>query len=248
MKMSHTSKLTAEKPPMLLDWDSEWWGIRVGYGERVEGLGQWARENTIGLTCLLVDDPSEAQQAEALGFRFMDVRVTLERPTGACGASSRLAKVEDLVVLRQIARTSHRITRFYADPSLPDEKCDELYEEWIMRSFAGWADIVLVEDRDGGPVGYVTVHLKGETSSIGLIAVAEEHRGKGVGQALVSSAVDWARSQKAASMSVVTQGRNIEAQRTFQRAGFLTTKTQLWFHRRQSNWGPDHPAYDEQGQ
>jgi ribosomal protein S18 acetylase RimI-like enzyme len=135
MKMSHTSKLTAEKPPMLLDWDSEWWGIRVG-----------------------------------------------------------------------------------------------------------WADIVLVEDRDGGPVGYVTVHLKGETSSIGLIAVAEEHRGKGVGQALVSSAVDWARSRKVPHMSVVTQGRNIEAQRTFQRAGFLTTKTQLWFHRRHDLNPPSNPG------
>lgn len=234
MKMSHTSQLTAEKPPTLLDWDSEFWGIRVGYGERTEGLGEWARENTVGLTCLLIDadEPHEAQQAEALGFRFMDVRVTLERATGNCGTSSRLATIEDLVVLRQIARTSHRITRFYADPSLPDHKCDQLYEEWIRRSFAGWADVVLVEDRDGGPVGYCTVHLKGETSSIGLIAVAEGHRGKGVGQALVSSAVAWTRAQKAETISVVTQGRNVAAQRTFQRAGFLATKTQLWFHRR----------------
>lgn len=234
MKVSTTTRTTAANPPRLLDWDSEFWGLRVGGAEGVEGLGQWAIENTVGLMCVLIDSdrPDEAQQAEADGFRFMDVRVTLGRPTTSFGGGSRLARIEDLAALMKIAHSSHRITRFYADPSLDDARCDELYEEWIRRSFAGWADIVLVAEREQQPVGYVTVHLDGEHSSIGLIAVAEEARNKGVGAELVGSAISWAHGKSAKRMKVVTQGRNIPAQRLFQRGGFQTTQTQLWFHRR----------------
>lgn len=235
MKISATTRSVAARPQML-DWDSEFWGLRVGRGNKVEGLAQWASENTVGLMCLLVsaDKPEEGQAAEALGYRFMDVRVSFERKTISCGSGSRLARAEDLGRLKEIARSAHRITRFYADPTLPDERCDELYEEWIRRSFAGWADIVLVAEREEQAVGYVTVHLDGEDSSIGLIAVAEDWRGKGIGTELVSSALNWARGQKAVRMSVVTQGRNIAAQRLFQRGGFLTSGTALWFHRRYS--------------
>jgi hypothetical protein len=32
-------------------------------------------------------------------------------------------------------------------------------------------------------------------------------------------------------MTVVTQGRNVPAVRTFQRAGFLASSIDLWFHK-----------------
>jgi dTDP-4-amino-4,6-dideoxy-D-galactose acyltransferase len=234
VKVSTTTRTTATNPPRLLDWDSEFWGLKVGGADGIEGLGQWAIENTVGLMCVLIDSdrPEEAQQAEADGFRFMDVRVTLERRTISCGGGSRLARIEDLKPLKQIAHSAHRITRFYADPSLPDGRCDQLYEEWIRRSFAGWADLTLVAEREEKPVGYITVHLDGEASKIGLIAVHEDFRGRGVGTELLGSAINWAHSQKAKKMTVVTQGRNIPAQRLFQQGGFQTVETSLWFHRR----------------
>jgi dTDP-4-amino-4,6-dideoxy-D-galactose acyltransferase len=91
---------------------------------------------------------------------------------------------------------------------------------------------VLVAERDDKPVGFVSIHLGEETSSIGLIGVSADHRGRGVGQELVSSAVNWAKAQKRPEITVVTQGRNVAAQRCFQRAGFLTSRTELWFHGR----------------
>lgn len=236
MKVSVTTRSTAAQIPEMLEWDTEFWGLRVARANGVpfdNSLSQWAVDNTVGLMCLLVDAdrPEQAQKAEEQGYRYMDTRVTLERQTASFGSGARLARIEDLAVLMKIAHSSHRITRFYADSRLPDERCDELYEEWIRRSFAGWADIVLVSDRDDKAVGYITVHLNGETASIGLIAVAEDARNKGVGAELVSSAVNWSKGQGAKKMSVVTQGRNVDAQRLFQRCGFQTTQTQLWFHR-----------------
>lgn len=232
--MSKIAVTTASGKPKLMAWDTEFWGQRVGRATSLDGLADWALENTVGLMCLLVDadKPEEAQRAEEQGFRFMDVRVTLEKPAyPTLGASSRLARAEDLSRLRQIARTAFPLTRFYADPRLDDDRCAELYEEWTRSLCAGAADVVLVAEREGAPVGYITVDLSEGSSEIGLIAVAEECRGQGVGFDLVASAIDWAYGKEAKTMTVVTQGRNLAALRTFERSGFRIVNTSLWFHK-----------------
>ncbi len=68
-----------------------------------------------------------------------------------------------------------------------------------------------------------------------LIAVDADARGCGLGIALTGAAVGWCRTRGLSRVTVVTQGRNVAAQRTFQRAGFVTVSTGLWFHR----WAED---------
>lgn len=243
MKTSITTKTTAEKRPEILAWDSEFWNMRIARAYGVDGLSEWAVENTVGLVCLLIDAnrPDEAQKAEEAGFRLTDVRVTLATNTSPFKrASYRLASEGDADRLVEIARQSHRITRFYADPTLDDERCDDLYESWIRQSLGGWADVIVVPEEY--PTGYVTVHLDGETSSIGLIAVAEEFRRQGAGENLVRAAVQYAARSGASEMTVVTQGRNVAAQRLFQACGFRTTNTSLWYHRRYDAKGGQNPG------
>jgi dTDP-4-amino-4,6-dideoxy-D-galactose acyltransferase len=228
----------------LLEWDTEFWGIPVGLlegddldRERLRAVDAWAAENAVACVYFLASshDPAAAHVAESGGFRLMDVRVELRRPaegTETTGAL-RAAGPNDLEPLRSIARESHGVTRFYADPGFPDERCDDLYDTWITRSFEGWAAGVLVADAQAGPAGYVTCHLDeaASTGSIGLIAVHPEERGSGKGVELARGAVAWCRARGAEQMSVVTQGRNVGALRTFQRAGFLVETMGLWFHK-----------------
>lgn len=225
---------TRNSDPQLMAWDTSFWGIRTGRATKLDGLSEWAVANTVGMVALLIDakNPREAQVAEAQGFRFMDVRMTLQRATARLGSSSRVHELDDIPVLRSIARTAFPLTRFYADPTLDRSRCDDLYEEWTRASCAGAADIVLVADRDAHPVGYVTVSLDGTHSEIGLIAVAADWRGQGIGQDLVSGALNWARLQGAEGMTVVTQGANIGAIRTFEACGFRSYRSALWFHKR----------------
>ena len=232
--MSKITVTTRNSDPTMMAWDTSFWKQRVGRATSLDGLGEWAVENTVGLMCLLVDadKPAEIQEAEETGYRFMDVRVTLGRPTGPTPSVARLAKPDDVSRLEAIARTAFPLTRFYADPSLEDDRCGDLYAEWTRSMCAGAADVVLVVDRDGVPVGYVTVTVDGPTSEIGLIAVAADYRGLGLGYDLVRSAVDWAFTREAANMTVVTQGRNVGALRTFEGCGFRISNTSLWFHRR----------------
>ena len=65
---------------------------------------------------------------------------------------------------------------------------------------------------------------------IGLIAVAADMRGRGVGRRLVRSALSWCVARGRFPARVITQARNAEALRTFEGAGFRTCREQLWFH------------------
>lgn len=229
MKLSATTKTS---DPKMMAWDTEFWGQRVGRATHLDGLGKWAKENQAQSVHLLIDadKPAEAQAAEERGFRFMDVRLTLERDTAPMGIKLPEATAEHADVLAEIARKAFPLTRFYADPSLDDERCGELYSEWTRSLLAGAADVVLV---NAEPVsGYITISLEKPSSEIGLIAVAEEYRGLGVGATLVRAALGWAWSSGADTMSVVTQGRNIGALRTFEACRFRVTNTSLWFHKR----------------
>jgi len=229
-KLAVTTKLSS---PELMAWDTDFWNIRVGRAVHLDGLGQWAADNTVGLMCLLVDadKPAEIQEAEERGFRFMDVRVTLDMQTTSRMSWARLARAEDTSKLKAIAREAFHLTRFYADPSLDDSRCDDLYAEWTRSLCAGAADVVLVVEKDDVPVGYVTVDVDGDHAEIGLIAVAADYRGQHLGTVLVNGAIDWAHTHDAKTMRVVTQGRNTGALRTFEGCGFRVSNMSLWFHR-----------------
>ncbi len=214
--------------------------------ERAAAIDDWCRQR--GIRCLYflaaADDPQTPPVAEAAGYRFVDVRVTFGRRgapavTGSRGREAdsptlRLSRPEDLPTLRQIARESYRDTRFYFDRRFPRPLCDQLYETWIERSCAGYADAVLVAEAAGAPAGFISCHLeKGErtTGNIGLVGVHAQQRGRGLGQVLVDASLAWFGERGVDQVTVVTQARNLAAQRLYQRCGFLTQQVQLWFHR-----------------
>ena len=95
--------------------------------------------------------------------------------------------------------------------------------------------LCLVVESEGLEVGYVTCHLKKDAKAqqgeIGLLAIGEEARGKGFGSCLVAAALDWFGEHGARQVSVVTQGRNVAAQKLYQRSGFVTDSVALWYHK-----------------
>jgi len=229
-----TTRSAGEPSAELLSWDSEFWGVRIGRATSL--MDDWALDNTIGCMWLLIPahEQADIHRAEAGGAQVMDVRVKLERtPERYAISSARVFNPrhdEDAVI--GIARTAFRgLTRFYADPRFPDDRCDDLYENWMRDSLAGWAAKVLVIEHDKKVAGFVTLHLDDGIGSIGLIAVAEEARGEGLGVALSLAAVNWAHRHGAWKMTVVTQGCNIPAQRCFHRAGFVAAQTDIWLHK-----------------
>jgi len=230
-----------------LPWDSDFFGYRIARarGERLtkgelQSVCDWCREERIDCLYFLADPADEAglRRLEKQGFQLVDTRVTLRRSGALAPASLEPPRVRvrpysdsDFAGLREIARTNHRNTRFSNDGHFPSALCDALYERWIENSCQGHADRVLVAEWEGQPAGYITCHRESSSAGrIGLFAVDERARGKGLGADLIREAIQWFQSEEIRDILVATQGDNEPAQRVYRKRGFLVESIRLWFH------------------
>ena len=236
----------------FLPWDSAFFGKRIGQvlasplkeDEFREAIRMASAEN---LDCLyfLCDsaDPESAGIAESNDFHLVDIRVTKEvLLSDKPGAEPqwdqtrvRLALPGDLPALKAIAGVAHTYSRFYYDRNFDRSRASELFELWIEKSCNGWAQAVFAAVHQGRAVGYLSCHQdEPRLGRIGLAAVGREAQGRGVGTALMQAALAWFRQQGVSRATVVTQGRNIGAQRLYEQSGFVTSSIQLWYH----GWKP----------
>jgi dTDP-4-amino-4,6-dideoxy-D-galactose acyltransferase len=244
-----------EQPCQLLSWDSDFFGYKIGKvisrrlsPEHVASIQIWSEQNGVECLYLLADaDHDEtALLAEQNGFHLVDLRMTLIRKNHITtseavtnsffveGIGLRPVQSLDIDKLETIARTAYTDTRFYYDHHFSHSQCSELYATWIRRSCEDFADQVLIAEYNSKAVGYITCkRLLGENSkgAIGLMAVDSTMRGKGIGSALVKYSLEWFIGQGIQEVQVVTQGRNVMAQRIYQRCGFISSTVHLWYHR-----------------
>jgi dTDP-4-amino-4,6-dideoxy-D-galactose acyltransferase len=236
-------------PCRFLAWDSEFFGLRIARCERsprdageLARVVTWCREQSIECVYALTpaDDLAGVRVLEHGEFRLVDVRMTYEARIERDDASSmrfsrreiRVARESDVSALRAIASESHTDSRFYADGRFDRARCAELYATWIEKSVRGWADVVLVAEHRANVAGYITCHARDSgRGEIGLVGVASPAQGQGLGRALVESALRWFAEHGVERASVVTQARNVAAQRLYQSSGFRTSAVELWHHR-----------------
>lgn len=231
----------------FLEWDSAFFGYRIGRiidefltPANLEEILTWRRNNQIDCLYFLanLENFETIVLAEQQGFHLTDTRITLEiELTGnqitqnKAGISIRNAEIEDIEQLKGIASVNHRDSRFYYDGNFPFQKCDELFAVWIEKSCKGFANAVLVAKNDRIIEGYITCSIdKKGNGNIGLVGVNQKSQSKGIGRALITSALDWFGNKNISYITVVTQGRNVKAQRLYQRNGFVTRSFKNWYH------------------
>jgi ribosomal protein S18 acetylase RimI-like enzyme len=92
-------------------------------------------------------------------------------------------------------------------------------------------DGTFVAEVGGEVVGYVTTRLD-PFAGIGRIpnlAVAEEHRGRGIGTALIRHAVDWMRRRGMALAKIETLEQNARGQALYPQLGFREVARQIHY-------------------
>ena len=234
-------------PCEFLDWDTEFFGIRVGRvigntltRARMKEIDAWSHRNEIRCLYFLAqcDDPETTFLAEEDNFHLVDMRVTFDRqlfePLPEMAEGLRMAQPADMPVLEEWARTGFTDSRFFHDRQFPRERAAALYAFWIQRDFQSPSSAVLVfAPEESRPSGYISIAINSiaNVSQIGLLGVGPEARGKGAGQTLLNGALAWAAARGAKQTIVVTQGRNIAAQRLYQRCGFMVRSIELWYHK-----------------
>ena len=251
-----TACVQTSAPCELLPWDSDFFQCRIGRvrGDvldraQAEAIAEWSRAERVRCLYFLAraDCPGTVETAQANGFGLVDIRVTLQRPLGGPQDPRRFQpssdvvirpfRADDLPTLEALAEACHTDTRFFSDPHFP-RPAKALYSTWIRRDCQGRAQQVLVADTGARPaLGYVScqVHSAADAGQIGLLGVSPEARGKGLAKSLVQSALGWLEAQGAREVTVVTQGRNVPAQRLYQGCGFRTRDVRLWYHK----WFPE---------
>jgi GNAT superfamily N-acetyltransferase len=149
--------------------------------------------------------------------------------------------------LRNLAIASGQFSRFKVDPKFPNEGFEGMFDAWITNSAnRSLADEVFLAydttaDSSAPEVGFITLKKRGNTVNIGLLAVSDQHRRRGIAKALLSRAVLWAlevlgSSSPDATMNVVTQGANQPACACYEHFGFGKDTMQEVYH----VWLPEH--------
>ena len=236
-------------PARRLDWDSAWWDLEVAMVERlprdatdVAALDGWCETHGVDLLMALVpeEDTSTRRLLETPGSPTLDSRITLVHrgpvlagsQPGPDGITLRLVRIHEASALGDLAACSHRGSHFYEDPRLDDERCSQLYREWIEGQCRSAECLVLVAEDNGVVVGYCSVvDLGGERASIGLLGVADHARRRGIGEALVGECLRRNERAGAEEMTVVTQGANASALRLYERLNFENLLRERWIHR-----------------
>lgn len=233
----------SERIPTLLEWDTQFFGVRIGRATPSDlDAARWqkllAEARAMDLRCLYVlredSDLLTGRTLEQAGHPVLDERRTFvcELPSSVAVPSIavRPAQEADLPELERISAAAYTDSRFWMDPHFSRERCAQLYRIWIERSVRETAQAVLVSELEHRPVGSVTVHLHPTHAQIGLIAVDEAARGRGIARALMLGAMRFALQAGRQRMEVVTQGRNLAAQHLYQSLGFQLTRVQCWHH------------------
>jgi ribosomal protein S18 acetylase RimI-like enzyme len=240
-----------EPPCEHLEWDSRHFGLRIARvrpampaAHDPSAIADWRREEAIDCLYYLVPlaQSDAVRLAEDLGFRLVDVRITLERAADeALEAGSLLTRpyrAEDLPRLVHLARTLHEDSRFFVDTFFPQSGSRALFEAWMRRACSEPSYQVLVADAEGGPAAYVVCQRQGDgIGQIQLIGVDQRARRNGLGRALVDEAVAYFARHGLDRVRVVTQGRNLAALRLYESSGFLTVAQEVWYH-----WWAGTPA------
>lgn len=240
-------------PPLIrLDWDSRAFGFPVA---RLDGpdLGEAGLEAALGAAGRdgyhLVYWTTRPDRAVAPGLlerrggRLVDTKVTYRRdeldlpgPPAALAPDLIIAEVPPgpaSPALRDLGIAAGLYSRFHVDPRFPDRLFRALYETWIerccRRELAATV-LAAVPAAGGDPVGVVTVAVEGGEGQIGLIAVSEAARGRGVGSALMEAAHDAMRARRARRAAVVTQQSNRAACRLYERHGYRLGDCSHYYH------------------
>jgi dTDP-4-amino-4,6-dideoxy-D-galactose acyltransferase len=125
-------------------------------------------------------------------------------------------------------------SRFRRDARIGESVFKRLYQNWILGSLRGeLADVVLIADPLGDsrePVGLITISVTRGQGSIGLLAVDQHARGRGIGAALIETAHRWLADHGVYLVQVATQLENQAACRLYERCGYEIAERRNRYH------------------
>lgn len=224
----------------ILPFDSELFGFAVARLEPgADPAASIGALRAQGARLAYAFTPWEDREAraclEAAGAALVDHKIRYRKalrdlPVAPAGVEAWTGS-ECTPALEALALASGHQSRFFTDPRVPRHVFPELYLAWIRRSVRGEiADDVLVAGDAAKPDGLVTLSVEAGLAEIGLVAVQESQRGKGLGRRLMTAAENAAAARGASALEVVTQGTNTGACALYTACGYAVAREEAVYH------------------
>jgi dTDP-4-amino-4,6-dideoxy-D-galactose acyltransferase len=135
--------------------------------------------------------------------------------------------------LEKLALESGTYSRFNIDENFKSGEYNKLYLTWIALSIEEKLafDIIIATDKNETIVGFVTLNKKSESLvNIGLVAVSDGFRGKGIGKSLINYALNKSFELGYKEIQVITQINNINAIKLYESIGFYIKEKTFVYH------------------
>lgn len=222
MKLSNEIK---HKP-----WDSKFFGYKVGEIniDQIEGKKTFEdlfvdiHHSGYELVYLLGENiPEELKFKLKINAGFHEKKVLLEKEIQGFSAGSDLPGFKKFSRLHKplnkkllsLTYQSGTFSRFNLDLKFKENEFQRMYKAWIEDSLAGVQvdEVFVIEAENRDTVGFITIKLESTFSSIGLVAVDENARGRNIGSSLLRLVEDFSFSNSRRIIQVTTQGVNKKA-------------------------------------
>lgn len=128
----------------------------------------------------------------------------------------------------QISQKSFIYSRFMNDLNL--KNASDVYVEWAKNSFNKDNKYFCTYKIENKVIGYLLFSIKDTSLTIELIAVDNNHKGKGIGKKLINKVEEFAYSNNITNMKVGTQLNNIYAQNFYINNGFRHISNNSIYH------------------
>lgn len=232
---------------LILNWDSNFFGYKIA---KIVASNQNQGELKILLTKLynahiklvywFVDpnDKTSNEAAKKNGGFLADEKITYKINSSNYNfqkidnqyLQSYLKKPLNKNIL-SLALQSGFYSRYRKDKKFVHNEFIRLYTTWIERSLNGEiAKDVIVYVNNDIEVGLVTLEVKDNYGSLGLLAVNKKHRGKSIGKQLINAALIKFKSYGINRVNVSTQKKNIAACKFYEKIGFVKKNVQNIYH------------------
>lgn len=228
----------------LLEWDSEFLGIRVASHamQSMDHETYSSLKNEMdkqGIVLCYLESGYLLSKMDLISFNisthseiilFTKTRLTFKKELKHKIAVFQKEEIISERFYKIVFEAGHK-SRFKKDSKFVKNEFERLYRLWIERSVERIiADEVLVVKINGDVVGMVTFNISNEILTIGLIGVDPDFRGQNIGASLMFAVENYAIEHKVSKINVSTQGDNYGAINFYNKNQYSIESTKFIYH------------------
>jgi dTDP-4-amino-4,6-dideoxy-D-galactose acyltransferase len=223
-----------------LKWDTKFFGYKIGQisisdNQSFSPLMLEKSVNDYKLVYVL-----SPGKIDMNGLKLVDKKVIFQQKTSIKdnlnkNVSSKIESfnegVHDYESLKKLALSSGINSRFKIDKNFKNNEYTKLYNQWINNAVYKDKALDILTYREKEILGFTTIEKKSKyLAVIGLVAVSEQERGKGIASKLIESSINRAFELGFETIQVATQFENIPAMRLYEKCDFKIKDITYIYH------------------